>query len=339
VKRYNLIVKMIPDSGNPETRERVIRAGLDKFEILAYQQPLREMVKEVLELRKYICDLHFAGIQEEDTEKGLPYASVLVLEDLKPQGYTTPLYSKSLTKDQFDQGLHFLATLHCASKSLERKHGSKLPEIYPWLRNLSVPIQDGRPPPFVSFLPFGFANLYDFLEENGRSSQIAIFKKLEPGVAMMMKALLYEPKSKHSLALCHMDLWSHNILVHTQKPIKVIDWQASKYTQPLYDLAGYMAMTLPLDFLNGEGISAALHAYFNKYAQLCGASEVLIDRNWTETQKFFSSRALPFGLLWFVLCFESSRNVPGSKTRLLKTIDFFLALEVPGTLESLLMTS
>jgi len=85
-------------------RDIVMIERYDQVEIHAYQTFMPALIQELPELKQYICDIYFAGIQE-DVDKGIPNSSIqlLVMEDLEPQGYRTILFNENFPEKQFLQ--------------------------------------------------------------------------------------------------------------------------------------------------------------------------------------------------------------------------------------------
>ena len=336
-KKYNLIVKLIPDAESflPEARDCILEGKYDMVEINTYQQIFPELIREVPGLKKYVCEVYFAGIQEEDKLNKTPYTSVLVLEDLKPLGYTTKIYSETLSTNEFEQGIDFLASFHVASKCLELNHKKTIPEIYPWFKNWMV-VENGEVPSFFQTCSGGFENICEFLAEQSKPSLIPIYKKLELETSKIL-AVVILAGLEYPCAI-HIDLWSHNILVNqdSSKPIQVIDWQLLAYTDPMIDLAVYMLTTLSLDSLNAADIFKALRFYYEKYAALCRDKNIPEERSFEEIEKFFNTYGLGFVIIWYAMSCRSIRAIPGSEAKLLRVLELLVELGIPDFLLSVI---
>ena len=336
-KKYNLIVKLIPDAESflPEARDCILEGKYDMVEINTYQQIFPELIREVPGLKKYVCEVYFAGIQEEDKLNKTPYTSVLVLEDLKPLGYFTKVFNETFSPDEFAQGIDFLASFHVASKCLELKEKKTIPEIYPWFKNWMV-IENGKVPSFFQHCPTGFESIYEFLAEQSKPALIPIYKKLDLQISKILEVILLAGLEYPCAA--HIDLWSHNILVSRDgsKPIQVIDWQLLAYTDPMMDLAVYILTTLPLGSLNPAGISKALRAYYVRYTELCREKNIPEERNFEEIEKFFNTYGLGFVVIWYAMSSRPIRNVPGSEAKFLRVLELLVELGTPEFLLSVI---
>jgi len=329
-KKYNLIVKLLPDEHSflDGARDIIVEDKIDRLEVNTYRYLLPDLIHEIPELEKYICKLYFAGIQEEDIRTKTPYTSVLVLEDLRPLGYTTKLYNETIREQEFAQGLDFLASMHAASKSLEHRKGMKIPEIYPWFRNWLDPAAEGKGSgsSMFSYFPAGFQAVYKFLEEQGKSELMQQYKNIEPRVTNIDEGVLLA--ARDHACLIHTDMWSHNVLVNDdlEKPVKVVDWQLIAYADPMFDLAIFVLSTLPKESMNPAGISKAFGTYYKRYTELCTEKKVPVGRTLVEMENFLMTYGLSFALGWFVLTAIAATSIPNSGEKLIRALELFVEL-------------
>lgn len=86
-KVFNLIIKILPS--DEAFKALVTSEKFDKTEIYFYEKIVPKLVEIVPDLKPYLCPFYYGNVQEVDQTKGHKYASVLILEDLKPQGNYT----------------------------------------------------------------------------------------------------------------------------------------------------------------------------------------------------------------------------------------------------------
>jgi len=326
-KKYNLIVKLLPE--NDSNRSAALDAKMDLIEINTYKYLLPDMIKEVPALEKYICPFHYGGIQEAGPGTKTSYASVLVLEDLRPLNYIVRMFTEDLTESEFNQGIDFMATFHFASKYLEHRKGATLPEIYPWFPkwlNSMDDLRKGELPNIFATFGESFVEIYKFLEQRN-PVLIPHYKIVETRIKKMFLAVLLAAQ-KHPCGT-HMDLWPHNLLVDSnhEKPVKIIDWQILGYTDPMIDFGIYIIYTMSIQSLNAAGISRALEIYFNRYKELCEEYNRPLERTLEEFRTFLMTYVMAFGMAWvpmfgpgFIL------EIPGAETKYLRVLELFVEL-------------
>jgi hypothetical protein len=345
-KEFNLIVKLVPDGGGvlEWAREIVMVEKLDQVEIHTYKTLLPDLIAEIPELRKYICDFHFAGIREADSKRDLPYASVIVMEDLTPQGYSTILYNGYFPTDEFRQGLDFLATFHVAGKAVEFRRKGTMREIYPWfpdwLNSRAVADPALRIPGVFTYFTDAFPKVYKFLAEYSKPSIIPILEPIEKEAVVIFNRIMEAGQIYPCVA--HGDLFSHNILLNRTEPsktIKIIDWQLIAYADPLFDLALYILTTLNVETLNPVAVSRAVRMYYEKYEELCMEKGLPLQRTADEFEKSFNTWGLAYGVICYVISVEPFSSVEGRDVAAKKIIHVFellIALNVPKFMLSLL---
>ena len=303
-EKYHLIVKLVPDLTVAGTREMVLMERLDQTELYSYTHLFPDLIREIPELKKYLCQSYYALVQEENLEEGIPYASVLVMKDMKPEGYSIIPFGKGYESSLFEEGLDFTARLHVGSRCLERSGGGKgsLPQMYPWISKWFVPIEQqktGYVPQIYSFFDEGFEASFKALAENSKDPQkyISAYKELElhakPIYQLILKAGQLLPCGIHG------DLWSPNILINENgkdSRMKVIDWQFYGYADPAFDLAIYIMTILPLEQLTPTNIANAVRTYYSLYTDLCKSKDLEIDRSFEEFEQFFNTYGLAYYL-------------------------------------------
>ena len=337
-EKHNLIVKLVPESTAylTQSRDFILGSKCDQTEINTYQKVLPELIQEIPELKKYICGFRYGETQEEDKANNIGYSSVLVLEDLKPQGYATKMFTETLSANEFAQGIDFLASFHVASKCLERRKNAIIPEIYSnWFKNWMVP-EDGKIHGVFQFATIGYADVYKFLTECSKPDLIPSYKKLEPENKKMIRAI--QAAAQKYPCGTHTDLWSQNMLVNqdSSQPIKVIDWQLFGYTDPMIDVVIYILTTLPLDSLNAPDISQAIRSYYDRYTELSQDKNIPEERAFEEMEIFFNTYGMGFILIWYVMSVSGIRFFPSSEPKLLRVLELFVELGTPDFLLSVI---
>jgi len=313
---YRFIIKLLPKG--EEMRGLVISEKFDKTEINFYQKVAPELMKICPDLREYLCHSYYGNVREEE---GFPYTSVLVMEDLKPQGYYTINFAEEESPEQIQEVLEFMAKFHYAGLLLEKQQKKKLPEIYPflaWFSEKSLFYEMGKA---------GFAGLNALLMDHGVSKDVAdMFQELTPYSDKIIK--LVEAASKEFPCLIHGDLWSNNLLFNhsPQYHTKVIDWQILGYKDPSYDVAVTIVSSLPKDQLTKETTDKYFREYYDMFVKICKerGHPDLVTRTWDQFLNHCNTFGMSFTLLWFLMASEPfALNYP----RLMKIYEF-LANEV-----------
>jgi len=338
-EKHNYIVKLLPsmNSSVESAREIVLNDKFDKIEIESYRELLPKLTKEFPVLENYICKAIYAEIQNEDVKAGIPYSSVIVMEDLKPMGYSTIHFTELINEKIFYQGLDFLGNFHVSSLCLEKKAKSSLPNIYPWSVNWYNPdtYEESKLPGLFSLLPGAIPFVFQVLERNSKDHLMPIFKKIGANMNDILIKILR--KGQQHPCLIHGDLWPHNFLIHQDKPIKVIDWQLLGYTDPTYDLACYIISTLNAETLDVESVEKALVYYYNLYEKLCKQHGLTPSRTWEEFKKQFYTYGIGFAQVWAMSGGECLANMKcDGNDKLVKIYELFETLKAQEFLVSLI---
>ncbi|CAG7838474.1 unnamed protein product [Allacma fusca] len=258
-----LIVKLLPqgDSSNTDfAKTIVVDAAFDVREIDFYSIIYPDLIQVLPELKDYMCHFYTGFITEN------PRSSVIVMGDLKPDGYKTINFGNYLSEFQMEESVKFMAKFHYASNALEYKKKLPLDQIYPFLhdKNANEPTKQS----FFTFFINGLAKLDAFFEKENCSVEFRdYFKSLLPDQIPIFTNV-FRAMNKHT-SLIHGDLWSNNLLVQDDgKSIKVIDWQLVACGDPSYDLAVLIISILPPERLKRDEVERLLRLYFDTYLEL-----------------------------------------------------------------------
>lgn len=167
--------------------------------------------------------------------------SVLVLENLKMQGYTGCEFSRGLTLKQTQAALEAVARLHALSLALKVKQGTPLDERYPFLFQTARASDS-----YQQLVERGLPQLAHFLERRpGLEPILESLTSLRPNTKDIIAALL-APEEPLAL-ITHTDFWCNNLLFKDDNACAILDWQMVTYSRPTNDIALLLVSSLPTE--------------------------------------------------------------------------------------------
>ncbi|XP_067004874.1 uncharacterized protein [Anabrus simplex] len=253
MQTLDLIIKLLPH--DPFSRYFVTEAQFDLREIRFYTQVVPELEQfqrqylpkgaEPIELPIPRC-YHALYTQGSNNPDSSPTASesVLVLENLKPQGFSGADFSRGLTLRQTESALEAVARLHALSLALKVKEGRPLSERYPFLFQTARATDS-----YQQLVERGLPQLARFLERRpGMEAILACLVALRPSTKEVIAALL-APQEPLAL-ITHTDFWCNNLLFRDDDikcACAVLDWQMVTYSRPTNDLALLLVSSVPTE--------------------------------------------------------------------------------------------
>jgi len=223
-KTENWIVKIPPN--DKADREMAQMAQVDKREIHFYTEALPEL-EEWYKARDpglcvgvprcYFAKYHNTEPQMEG-EDGSTFSdaeSVLVLEDMRPKGYSMRDFNSGLSLDEAFAALREIATIHALSWAMQETTDVALDDKWEFAY---------RPQKAASaykiMIEQGFPTLAGFLERQQPDGLDILnkLKALHPKAAELLCQLLEPPPPPAPSCLTHMDFWCNNLLFRERTP-------------------------------------------------------------------------------------------------------------------------
>lgn len=285
-KRHNILIKLLPT--NAEFKQAAMTEKLDEKEILFYEMIRPKLLKASPAFQKNLCTFYCAkkGFFGSDE-----YASMIVMEDLKPSGYQMLNPKSPNWEDNLVKVVDCIAEFHMASLALDRTSKAKIPELFPHLLENSW---DG----IIEIAKSDLPKLQAILGESDVPEDVrAAYKLTNEDLDKHLKIVL-EECSKHP-CLIHGDLWPSNIMMveDSDLPVKLIDWQLLSYRDPSLELVVTIMNCLPNDKLTRENLTK----YCKIYLDRMGALGADLGRSESEFHQFFETWAMAYAHLWFLM--------------------------------------
>ncbi|CAG7834657.1 unnamed protein product [Allacma fusca] len=265
-KTENLIVKIPPN--DKSDREMAQMAQVDKREIHFYTEAAIDLQKWIksrnadikLSIPKcYFAKYHAQPLQD-DGDNLSDAESVLVLQDLRPLGFTMRDFNSGLTLDEAKAALKQIAIVHGTSWAFQESTGEPLDDKWDFAY---------RPRKAASaykmMIEQGFPTLAEFLDRQKPEGPelLTKLKALHPRAADLLCELLVPPAPPAPSCLTHMDFWCNNLLFRKRTPpdgsetesnkngsselesdddngeteCQILDWQMMAISRPTHDVA------------------------------------------------------------------------------------------------------
>lgn len=253
--------------------------------------------------------------------------SVLVLENLKQQGYSECQFSHGLTLEQANSALEAIARLHALSLVLKVRDKQPLDEKYPFLFQTARASDS-----YQQLVERGMPQLAHFLQRRpGHEAVLESLSSLTPNTKDIIAALL-APEEPLCL-ITHTDFWCNNLLFRDDGQCAVLDWQMITYSRPTNDIALLLVSSLPTDLRRNhtESLLDAYWAALNSYSsrlQLNITAELGYDRH-NLSKDFRRSQ-----LLALLLCIGSVDVALGDPLTEQRLLDVLLDLHKDGILST-----
>lgn len=275
-----IIIKLLPT--DPKWLELALADGSDEREINFYSIALPGLLEVIPEFEENVCKIYHGSVRPADAAKGLPKASILIMEDLKSIDYEMMNFSGD--SRAVNSLITCLTRYHVGSLAVEACKGKPMPELYPFMqggdKNFTIQMK--------KFCDDGYVPLRELLSSEGVSNEvIECYEKLQPYTEVMVNII--DDKSKTAPCMVHGDIWPPNTQVHNSLPIKLIDWQLVGYRNPTIDLINSIYLILPQEELNLENVRRLVKLYQAEAEKLCkdkGLEDKIKLWDWEEFDKF-----------------------------------------------------
>lgn len=227
--------------------------------------------------------------------------SVLVLENIKPNGYIGADFSRGLTYNQAIAAIEAIAKLHGMSLALKIKEQKPLTERYPFLFQTTRASDS-----YQQLVERGLPQLSGFLEKRqGLDGILDALNVIRPKTKDIIEKLL-SPEEPMAL-ITHTDFWCNNLMFKEDESgcvCSILDWQMVTYSRPTNDLALLIVSSLPAELrrLHTENL---LDNYWQSITKTCMHLGMDIENELGYTRKKLSEDYKHSQLLSLLLCIGS----------------------------------
>lgn len=240
-----------------------------------------------------------AGSNDEGSPQ--PPESVLVLENIKPNGYTSADFSRGLTLRQTKAAIEAIARVHALSLCLKVKEGKLLSERYPFLFQTSKATDS-----YQQLVERGLPQLSSFLERRpGLESVLQSLNSIRSNTKELIAALL-SPEEPIAL-ITHTDFWCNNLMFKDNEDTSIcaiLDWQMVTYSRPTNDLALLLVSSVQSE-LRRQHTEELLDGYWSSLTDFCQRLGVDVEREHGYTRGDLSADYRRSQLLALLLCIGS----------------------------------
>ncbi|KYQ47220.1 putative oxidoreductase dhs-27 [Trachymyrmex zeteki] len=313
--KVSLIIKQLPK--DPFSRFFVTEGQFDLREIKFYTQVMpdlkefgeRQLAKIDYDGNKIILPVprcyhaHYSPAGGTD-DSPVPPESMLVLDDLSDDYFTSVEFSKGLTLDQAMAALDAIARIHAHSLSMKVVDGQSLSERYPFLFQTAKATDS-----YQQLVERGLPQLAHFLESRpGLETVLETLLVLRPRTKDIISALL-APEGPLAL-ITHTDFWSNNLLFRNTgirgipTECYILDWQMVTYSRPTNDVALLLVSSVPTE-LRRKYTKTLLDKYWDKLNWTCSYLGLNIIKDLGYTRKDLDKDYRKSQLLALLLCIGS----------------------------------
>ncbi|CAG9769500.1 unnamed protein product [Ceutorhynchus assimilis] len=305
----NFIIKLLPQ--DPFSRFFVTEAQFDLREIKFYTQvvpDLQAFKKEVFsdepenDFDLPIPKCYYAHYSPGEMEpEPIPPSSVLVLENIKPNGYQSIDFASGLDLRQAKAAVESIAKVHSLSLCLKIIEGQVLSEKYPFLFQTSQASDS-----YQQLVERGLPQLFEFLQtKNDLKDILNKLNDLRPHTKEIIENLL---GAEEPMALItHTDFWCNNLMFREVQGVcecAILDWQMVTYSRPTNDLALLLVSSVSAE-LRREHTDELLDAYWEKLCCICRQLKIDIEELLGYTRKKLGEDFRRAQLLALLLCIGS----------------------------------
>lgn len=185
---------------------------------------------------------HYSAGRNEPDQSPIPPESVLVLENIKPHGFSSANFSRGLTLRQTTAALQSIAKLHALSLALKVKEQKPLSERYSFLFQTARATDS-----YQQLVERGLPQLSRFLERRpGLEDVINALTKIRSNTKELIENLL-TPEEPMAL-ITHIDFWCNNLMFREDAKnaeCAILDWQMVTYSRPTNDVALLLISSVP----------------------------------------------------------------------------------------------
>ncbi|CAG7818601.1 unnamed protein product [Allacma fusca] len=229
-EKVSFFIVKIPAT-NSEDRQLASLAGADHREIFFYTNTVPD-IKQCLERGRIDLPLSFAQCYHAQYDRPLEEKaisgvlenlskaeSIIVLEDLRPQGFGKRHYSQALSLKEIKTALREIAKIHAATWSIQEVSGQSLSKSWSFHYRAEFAAML-----YEALLEDGLPRLEKFLKELVESNRdVKAAKILERlaafrnrGIRNSLYKLLIPSPEPSPTCLVHMDFWCDNIFFRKQ---------------------------------------------------------------------------------------------------------------------------
>ncbi|XP_066150167.1 uncharacterized oxidoreductase dhs-27-like [Euwallacea fornicatus] len=304
----NFIVKLLPQ--DPFSRFFVTEAQFDLREIKFYTQVVPDvqafinenLTEDTADFILPIPKCYYAHYSPGETEpEPIPPSSVLVLGNIKPDGYQSVDFATGLDVQQAKAAVASIAKLHAVSLCLKLNEDRTLSEKYPFLFQTSQASDS-----YQQLVERGLPQLFEFLEaKNDLKEVLNELNDLRPHTKEIIESLL-SPAEPLAL-ITHTDFWCNNLMfreVHGSCECVILDWQMVTYSRPTNDLALLLVSSVSAD-LRREHSEEVLDLYWEELTSLCRKLKVNVEETLGYNRNMLGEDFRKAQLLALLLCIGS----------------------------------
>lgn len=273
---------------------------------------------------------HYSAGCNDQEGSPQPPESVLVLENIKPNGYASADFSRGLTLCQTKAAIEAIARIHALSLCLKIKEGKVLPERYPFLFQTSKATDS-----YQQLVERGLPQLSSFLERRpGLESVIHSLNSIRSNTKELIAALL-SPEEPIAL-ITHTDFWCNNLMFKDNDDTSmcaILDWQMVTYSRPTNDLALLLVSSVQSE-LRRQHTEELLDGYWNSLTDYCLRLGVDVERDHGYTRVDLGADYRRSQLLALLLCIGSVDVALGDPYTEQRLLDVLHDLNKDGVLSA-----
>ncbi|EEZ97589.1 uncharacterized protein LOC103314480 [Tribolium castaneum] len=303
----SFIIKLLPQ--DPFSRYFVTEAQFDLREIKFYTQVVPDLesfksqhLAPASPLPLPIPQCYYAHYSPGSPEpEPSPPESVLVLENIKPSGYSSADFSRGLTLRQTTSAVDAIARIHGLSLALKIKEGKSLVERYPFLFQTTRASDS-----YQQLVERGLPQLSQFLERRpGQEGVLAALNDLRPHTKDIIENLL-APEEPMAL-ITHTDFWCNNLMFQEDENVStcaILDWQMVTYSRATNDLALLLISSVPAE-LRRLHTEKLLDGYWTNLTETCCRFKLDVEKELGYNRKQLGEDYKRSQLLALLLCIGS----------------------------------
>ncbi|XP_022919328.2 uncharacterized protein [Onthophagus taurus] len=303
----SFIVKLLPQ--DPFSRFFVTEAQFDLREIKFYTQVIPDLesfksqhLPPDEDFPLPIPKCYYAHYSPGSTEPdAVPPESVLVLENIKPDGFVSVDFSRGLTHKQTIAAIQSIAKMHSLSLSFKIKEGKVITERYPFLFQTTRASDS-----YQQLVERGLPQLTEFLEKKPEMGSILeALNCLRSNTKGVIENLL-KPEEPMAL-ITHTDFWCNNLMfkeIEETTTCCILDWQMVTYSRPTNDVALLLISSVPAD-LRREFTDSLLDIYWETLTRSCQKLNLNIEEELGYDRNKLGSDYKRSQLLALLLCIGS----------------------------------
>lgn len=323
----SLVVKLLPN--DPFSRVFVTEAQFDLREISFYTKVVPDLEALDPDSALPIPRCYYARYAPATDVS--PPESLLVLDNLKAQGYKGQPFSLGLTLPQARAALASVARLHALTLVLKIRDpdGRPLSERYPFLFAAERASES-----YQELVERGMPLVDDFLRRQpGMEAVARALARLRPLTKSLMTELL-APVGSMAL-LTHTDFWCNNLLFkgddQAELQCAVLDWQMATYSRPTNDVALLLLSSLPTQ-LRRDSETDLVDTYWRTFTATAGRLGVDVEAEQGYGRRQLDADLRRSKLLAILLCIGSVEVAIGDALTEQRLLDVLTDLHQEGVM-------